>query len=247
MEKIKHYKLIACAVLSREVYYCAANSENIIDITILRQGLHDIGEKKMSARLQEEIDSVDTKQYDAILLAYGLCNNGIRGLHSQIPLVIPRAHDCITLLMGSKAKYQEYFDKYPGTFYQSIGWLEHCEDTASNPESTTSLMGIKTYEDYVKEYGEENAKYLIEAMGGGLNHYERLTFIETNVGNTEKHKIEVKKSAQEKSWAYDEFKGNKNILQKLMSGNWDNDIFLTLKSDQKIDASYDDKVIKGKN
>ena len=96
--------LIACAVISRECYHCAAVSDNIIDIRILDKDLHDMGERKMSAILQDAIDAVDTEKYDAILLGYGLCNNGVRGLRSTLPLVIPRAHDCITLLLGSKDK-----------------------------------------------------------------------------------------------------------------------------------------------
>ena len=102
------YMMIACAVLARECYHCAAISKNLIDLTILKQGLHDIGEKKMSSALQREIDAVDIEKYEAILLAYGLCNNGIRNLRSDLPLVVPRAHDCITLLMGSKEDYLKF-------------------------------------------------------------------------------------------------------------------------------------------
>lgn len=114
-------KLIACEVLFREICYCAAGCSNIVDITFMEKGLHDVGAKKMSEKLQAEIDRVDAEKYDAILLCYGLCNNGISGLRSPLPLVIPRAHDCITLLMGSKEKYRAYFDKNPGYFLLVVG------------------------------------------------------------------------------------------------------------------------------
>jgi hypothetical protein len=39
-------------------------------------------------------------------------------------MVVPRAHDCIALLLGSREKYAVYFDAHPGTFYQSPGWVE---------------------------------------------------------------------------------------------------------------------------
>lgn len=85
----KKYKLLTCAVLYRECYFCASKANHFIDVQIIEQGLHDIGSTKMLTRLQQEIDKVDTEQYEAILLGYGLCNNGIVGLKSKLPLVIP--------------------------------------------------------------------------------------------------------------------------------------------------------------
>ena len=58
MKEVKNYILISCAVLARESYYCAAVSENIIDIIMVDQGLHDIGEEGMVAELQKYVDSV---------------------------------------------------------------------------------------------------------------------------------------------------------------------------------------------
>ena len=164
MDKPKRFILFTCAVIYRECYYCAATAKNIIDIRILDKGLHDIGDVKMAAKLQQEIDAVDSDLYDAVLLGYGLCNNGVKGLHSTLPLVIPRAHDCITLLMGSKEKYQKYFDDNPGTYYQSTGWIERGDSSLANQESIPAQLGIKGYDYYVAEYGEDNAKYIMETL-----------------------------------------------------------------------------------
>jgi hypothetical protein len=144
------YRMITCSVLSRECYACASMAENSVDIQIVRQGLHDMGQEKMSSRLQREIDCVETDRYEAILLGYGLCNNGVAGLKSKLPLVIPRAHDCITLLLGSKERYSECIKKNSATFFQSAGWLEQYEDYHTNPESTTVLLGLERYENYVE-------------------------------------------------------------------------------------------------
>jgi hypothetical protein len=112
----------------------------------MEKGLHDVGTKKMSEKLQVEIDKVDAGKYDTILLCYGLCNNGVCGLHSPLPMVIPRAHDCITLLMGSKERYKDYFDHNPGTFFFSPGWLERNKDPADTADSIPTQLGMgKTY------------------------------------------------------------------------------------------------------
>src|SRR5512133_1820037 len=142
MDHPQRYKLIACEILFREICYCAAQTQNIIDVTFLPKGLHDIGQAKMSARLQAEIDQIDASQYAAILFGYGLCNNGTQGLRATIPMVVPRAHDCITLLLGSKEKYAAYFRDHPGTFYKSPGWIERDRNPNDNPDSVMTQLGI---------------------------------------------------------------------------------------------------------
>lgn len=39
-------------------------------------------------------------------------------------LVIPRAHDCITLYLGSRQRYLEQFNARPGTYWYSLDYLE---------------------------------------------------------------------------------------------------------------------------
>jgi len=239
--------MIACAVLYRECFHCASISNNIVDIQILEQGFHDIGEKKMSAQLQEVIDNIDHEKYDAILLGYGLCNMGIRGLNSKIQLVIPRAHDCITLLMGSKEKYKKYFDANPGTFYRSPGWIEKAKSNLLNPESTTVLMGMSDYKGYVEKYGEENAKYIIEKIGGGLKNYSRLTYIDTGVVDPLVFEKEEKKRAEEEGWKFERIEGSLDLLLDLMNGDWDKEDFLVVRPDSTIEPSYDLSIIKKVN
>ena len=243
MQKVKHYMLISCAVLARESYYAAAVSKNIIDIIMLDQGLHDIGEEGMSSELQKTIDSIDSEKYDAILMGYGLCNNGIRGLHSPVPLVIPRAHDCIALLMGSKERYADYFDKNPGTFYKSTGWIERVKHNLSNPDSTTRQLGMDTYQKYVDKYGEENAAYLMETLEGGMKHYERMTYIDTGIGEFPEYKTEVKADAEEREWKFEDYRGNPSLLLSLVNGEWDSDKFLILQPEERVIPTYDDNII----
>ena len=105
-------KLIACEILYRELCAAVARSVNQVDVEFLPKGLHDIGQAGMSARLTEVLAAVDESQYDAVLFGYALCSNGLVGLTARrIPLVVPRAHDCITLFLGSKERYLDYFQR----------------------------------------------------------------------------------------------------------------------------------------
>jgi len=244
LEEQKRYKLIACEILFRELCYCCVHTTNLIDITFLPKGLHDIGSQKMSSKLQEEIDKVQIEYYDAILLGYALCNNGIVGLSSETKLVVPKAHDCITLLMGSKNKYKEYHSNNSGAYYKSTGWIERHTNLIGLGESIPQQLGMTSnYDEYVKKYGEDNAKYIMEMTGDWMQHYNKLTFIDIPIANFDEYKELTKKEAQEKGWKYEEIAGDIRLLQNLIDGNWCEDDFLVLEPNQKIKALYNDNII----
>ncbi|MFH1476934.1 MAG: DUF1638 domain-containing protein [Verrucomicrobiota bacterium] len=243
MPNPQRYLLIACAVVYRECYHCAALCRNIIDIRLCDKGLHDIGAPKMCSKLQAEVDAVDRTKYDAILLAYGLCNNGTIGLRSPIPIVIPRAHDCITLLMGSKERYRKYFDANPGTYFLSSGWSERGTSSLENEQSTISAMGIRSYDDYVKEYGEETAKYLMETLGS-MKHYTKLAYIDTHVGDFPVYKADARQLATDKGWEYEEIPGSPELLMRLANGEWNDNDFVVIEPGQTTAPSYNDGILK---
>ena len=244
MTEKRRLKLIACEIMFREVCLCAARSANIIDIAFMPKGLHDIGEKQMVERLQAEIDRTDNEKYEAILLCYGLCNNGIRGLHAGIPLVIPRAHDCITLLMGSRRRYKDYFDANPGTFFKSPGWIERETNPQDVEGSVTSQLGMnRTYEEYAALYGEENAEYLAEMLGGWTKHYQKIAFINTGTGDIIRDRQTAREEAGGRQWAYEELEGDLGLLTRLLEGDWNAEDFLVTPPGHSIQASGDDGVV----
>ena len=236
------YKLIACEILYRELCYCAALSPNIVDLQFLPKGLHDLGEQKMTARLQEAIDGVDRERYQAILLGYALCNNGIRGLRSPLPLVVPRAHDCITLLLGSKERYQEVFHANPGTYFESTGWVERNEAAEGGISEQLGLR--KSYEDYVREYGEDNAKYLMEVLGDGLHNYSAYAYIGSSFGDFRHYERRTEEDAQARGWSFHRLEGDLGLLRRLVDGPWDAADFLVVQPGRTIGPSHDAGVIR---
>jgi len=119
------FKLLACEVLRREIESLIVHSPHQIEVEFLPQQLHAIGRVRMKNRLDEYLTAVQEDSYDALLLAYGLCSGGIAGLSAgKIPMVVPRAHDCITFFLGSRQKYQDYFFANGGTYFMTTGWFE---------------------------------------------------------------------------------------------------------------------------
>jgi hypothetical protein len=246
---LKRLLAIGCEVLYREASAAIAQSPCVVDIEYMPKSLHDVGEGPMSSRLQARIEqSLASRPSDAwpdaVVLLYGLCNNGIRGLHAPVPIVVPRAHDCITLLLGSRSRYDEHFQANPGTFYRSPGWIERDSDPDANPASVTSRLGIThDYANLAEKYGEDNAKYLMETMGDWFKHYRRLSLIDTGVGPSDAYRTFCQAQAKEKNWTYDEIAGDTVLIRKLLNGEWDERDFLILRPGQKIAASNGPDVI----
>lgn len=233
---------ISCDVLFREVCLCASKSKNIVDVLFKNKGLHDLGTARMSGELQIVINQIDCCKYDAILLGYGLCNNGIVGLHAPIPIVVPKAHDCITLLMGSKEKYASYFAKNPGTYYYTSGWLERGKGEVDG--TVMQQLGIgKTYDEYVEEYGEENAEYLISMLGNWVTNYSKATFINNGIGDVEDNIEKSKAIAEQNNWEYEEVEGNISLIERLLEGEWNEEDFLVIPPNHKIVATNDAGII----
>jgi len=245
----KRLLMIGCEIFFREAAAAIAQSRCIVDVEYMPKSLHDIGEQAMSSRLQAKIDSSLASRTpeawpEAIVLLYGLCNNGVRGLHAPVPIVIPRAHDCITLLLGSRTRYDEHFQANPGTFYRSPGWIERDGDPDANPASVTRRIGIiRDYAALVEKYGKDNADYLMETMGNWFKNYRRLSLIDTDVGPYEEYRRICRGEAEERSWAYEELTGDTGLIRKLLNGEWNDQDFLILQPGKKIAASNDDNVI----
>jgi len=234
-------KIIACEVLYRELCLSAAESPHIVDLEFLSQGLHDLGAEKMSARIQERINEVNEERYDAVVLGFALCNNGVIGLTAgKLPLVIPRAHDCVTLFLGSKERYDEVFNRNPGTYFMTTGWFERDKETLEkHEENVISNMGLgKTYEQYVEEFGEENAKYLMETLGDGLHNYSQFTFIKMGVGPEDTIEAETRKNAERRGWAFETIEGNLRLFRMMCNSDWQEADFLTVEPGHKVEADY---------
>jgi hypothetical protein len=222
-------KFVVCKVLEKEARLCAARSKNVVDVVVMPQGLH-AEPHKLRAEVQRTIDETGDEQgrpYDAVILGYGLCSNGIDGLVAKIPLVVPRAHDCITLLVGSPEKYKKYFDSHQGVYWYSPGWIE----TGLQPGKDRDE---KLFQEYKEKYGEENAQYLMQIEKDWAKRYGWATYIDWNFKNAGKYKEYTKKSADYLNWSYDEIKGDMSLLQKLVDGEWDAKLFCRIEPGQKL-------------
>ena len=241
-------KLIACEIFYRELCAAAARSINKIDIEFLPKGLHDIGQAGMSARLGEVLAAVDESQYDAVLFGYALCSNGLVGLTARsIPLVVPRAHDCITLFLGDKQRYLDYFQSHTGVYFKTTGWIERGENThQGNPQSIAHKSGmLQSYEELVARYGEDNAKFLHEQLCNMTRNYTGIAFIAMGIEPDDRFEREARQQAAERGWTFEILRGELGLVQALVDGPpWDDERFLVVPPAHRVAASFDEKIIQ---
>jgi hypothetical protein len=245
------FKVIACEIAVRELYHVAARCRHLIDAEFLTQGHHDVPATGR-ADIQKRINAVPAGKYDAILLGYGLCSSIAAGLTTaHTPLVIPRAHDCITLFLGSKERYRECFDANPGTYYYTSGWLECAKrrgetgpiwgGAALPAGANTNLKA--SYDQWVQKYGEDQAKYLLEEMGRWTDSYSYGTLIDFDFIKHLRLSEQVRQICAERGWQYSEVRGDLRLLEKLLQGDWPDSEFLIVRPGQSIVATNDEQIV----
>ena len=239
-------KLISCEIFFREMEFLFDQSPHEIDVEYLQKGLHDIPPAEMLKRIQAQVDEASEQGYDAILLGYGLCNNGLSGLRARsVQLVLPRAHDCITLFFGSRKKYRTHFDENPGTYYKTTGWIER--DSVADELKQLSIphqTGMDmSYEQLVAQYGEDNAEFLWEELCNTEKNYSQITFIEMGVEPDDSFENIAKEEAVSKQWTFEKETGNLVLLRRLLNGEWDSDDFLVIPPNREIRADHTENIV----
>jgi hypothetical protein len=200
--KQKPVVILACQVMQSLIQPHLSVDEDI-PITYMDYGLH-VRPEKMTPALQDQLDALP--EPSLVLIGYGLCGNGLDGLEAgPHTLIIPRADDCITILLGSYQAYIQTFREQPGTYYLTKGWLE----SGSDP--------LKEYRSYVDRYGEENAGSLIDMMYG---RYKRLCFVAHNRADLDEYRPQAMQVADfcARRWnmAYEERIGADGLIRRLL-------------------------------
>jgi len=196
--------VIACATVIEEMLPFLPSN---VSYETLDFGLH-LRPAELKKALQEKIDKA-SQQADTVLLGYGLCSMAVVGLHATTAhLVIPRVDDCIAIFLGSCKAYKEQFEKEPGTYYLTKGWIE---------------VGDTPFEEYhhlSEKYGEAKAKWMIQLM---LKNYTRLGFINTGQYEIERYRDYSRKTAEQFNLRFEEIEGSPTLVRKMIFGPWDSE------------------------
>lgn len=221
-----HKYLIACKVLKPEIEFCLAQKppENPLTVIWMQQGLHNTPDT-LRTELQNQLHAIPGTE--VVVLAYGLCGRALGGLHSPHPLVIPRAHDCISLLLGSRKAHEQFIQDHPGSYFFSAGWLQ--EAPLPSPENDRRRL-----EEYTAQYGPDNADYLLQIETAWRKKYKQAVYINWNLPGVEKDRRLVQEAAAYLGWNYTELQGSPHWLCQLLTGPWNPEDFLILQPHQPV-------------
>ena len=222
MDKSRRLHVIACGVLAADLKATAERLGLDVSMQFLPGGLHS-RPNELRRRLQEAIDQASTEaRADAIALGYGVCGLGLVGIHARnLPLVIPKVHDCIALFLGSDAAYREQFARCPGTYYVSAGWVRE----KAPPQATTAWKDRSPndeqaeFDRLVARYGTENAEAIRYFLGSWKRNYQRAAYIDTGAaGEHQDQYAQIARAmAEEFGWEYERLDGTDELFVKLLT------------------------------
>jgi hypothetical protein len=229
---------VTCAVVEDELRELARGMDHVAHIAVLPQGLHNTPDE-LRTQLQCMITQME-EQYgpDAIVLGYGLCSRGTEGVTTRkARLVMARAHDCITLLLGSKERYAQYVRDHPGTYWYSPGWNKH-----HMPPGKERYEKLRA--QYVEKYGQDNADFLMEAEQTWFSNYDRATFVDIGIAVSDQDLAHTRACAKWLGWTYDHQQGDPSLMRDLLTGPWDEQRFIVLEPGESMELSPDEKVVR---
>ena len=200
--------VLACAVFRDELNCLAPPAARVI---YLRQSLHRTPHI-MAEAIQTELDRIEPGSVDKVVLAYGLCSNGIVGVKAtRGKLLVPRSHDCIALFLGSYQRYREEHRKAPGTYYLTPGWVLEKKDP----------LGVM--QEYTERISPEDAEW---CMREELKNYTRVALVDTGLIALEPFRPRAQENADFFGLAYEEMQGSQRLLKALFTGEPEEHFFV---------------------
>ncbi|HOQ06656.1 MAG TPA: DUF1638 domain-containing protein [Clostridiales bacterium] len=232
------FRMISCEVFARLAYRTAAESPHTVDIEFTRLRSH-VNPHQLRREIQAAIDSTP-EDYDAILLGYGLCGNSTAGIRARsIPLVIPRAHDCCTIFLGSREAFLEHFGQCPSAQWYSACYYERLGGWYTDCAAGVTTSGQAEYmEELIRQYGEENARYIMEMMAP-KNEVGFLTFIEIDGFDDPGVRDSFIEYARGSGKDTRFIKGSTRLIDALVNGDWNEEEYLIVPPGGEVVPVYD--------
>jgi hypothetical protein len=200
--------VLACRTVAHELTSAIETTGASYPVCWVDSEFHNRPEK-----LREEIQSKIDGLWNAntIILAFGLCGNGLIGLHSEkARLILPRTEDCISLLLGSQERRAMLTQEAPRFFFTK-GWLESEGSIAHE------------YEYCVRRFGLQRGLKIMRMM---LKGYRYFSFIETGGYDSAPYIAKTEKLARKLGLAHQVIVGSSRFFEKLLLGPWDHEFIV---------------------
>jgi len=234
-----HIALLACSVFEREILHWGGKAGHIRTTRFYEIALHDRPDV-LREKLQLEITSLDARDdIEAIVLAYGLCGRGTAGLRAgRHPFVLPRAHDCITVFLGSKEHYAKHQRVCANCYYYTPGWNQ--ARRVPGPDKIAAM-----HEQYSAQFDDEDdVEFLVESEKAMWAMHDTATFIDLGTPDAETEADYAMHCADSLGWKYERIHGDPTLLRDLLAGRWDDERFQIIRPGEVLAHSIDDRILR---
>lgn len=211
-------KIICCSVFRPYIEKLKEKYQVALDIEYLEVKLHN-EPQKLFHEIQSRIDQI--RGVDEILVMYGLCGNATTDLRARnCPVTLLKVHDCFSILLGGKQRFIDLFSDRLSTGWNSASY--RLDEFGYNKTS-------QEYLNYVEDFGEENADYLMETLYS--NHGQKI-YLDFSL---DEDKENLKKDHQ-----FEVISGSYVQIEEIVfKNNRTNNHTLTLYPNEKIKLEYD--------
>lgn len=199
-----HTVILACSAMS--IHVAAAQKTMNTDFPVIEvdSSLHE-NPSKMRQKIIETLEQME-KSIDTALVAMGFCGGSWEDIATDKRIVIPRVDDCITLLLHTDDTW------YPNL--KQCGHLYLRDDI----EGKFSPKSIK--KNLCSQYGDSEGSFVFRTWFGS---YTNADIIDTGAYDchSEAYLLEAMENADLMEATLDYVPGSNLILEKLVSGRWD--------------------------
>jgi hypothetical protein len=230
--------LLYCSVFEAEIALHAAGAAHIVVRTKFDIGLHDRPDS-MRTKLQAAVDAFDARDdIEAVVLVYGLCGRGTAGLRAgRHKLVITRAHDCMTLFLGSKERYAAKQAACPNCYFYTPGWNQ--ARRVPGPERLVALR-----EELAQRFDADEVDFLVESERALWATHGHAVYLELGTSNAKTEADYARRCAEGLGWSFELVTGDPKLLCDLLFGCWDEARFQIVEPGQCLKHSVDEAIFK---
>lgn len=206
--------ILACSSMLLHVDAAQKKMGTAYDVIELDRDNH-VYPEKMKTCIQEALEALPVS-IENVLAALGYCGGSWEGIRAERRIVIPHMDDCITILLHT--------DDMPHINLKEKGHM-YIRDSDLGQYSVKSMKG-----SMCKQYGME---FGTSIFGSFFQNYTNVDIIDTGAYDcySEAFAAEAQENADLIRCALDYVQGSNLILEKLVSGRWDEQFMCYEKDD----------------
>jgi len=230
--------LIACRVLESEIAALTQGATHIVRREFLEIGLHDRPTGLRSLLAGAIGRAEDDPAVHQVVLVYGLCGLALMDLAPRrCPLVVARAHDCITLFLGSKERYAAQMRDEPGTYWYSPGW--NWARRVPGPEREAKLRA-----EYALKFDAEEVEALLEMERSAFAQHTTAGYTDLGLPGDDEDRRYAEQCARSLGWRFKDHAGDATLMRDLLHGPWDSERFLVVHPGERIAQTADANIVR---